>query len=169
MFIIFGTTGRVKPFNIYEDDVCGICKNANKMQLHEASQWITFFFIPMIKINKKYFFVCPNCGASREVDKQEAKALIASAKTAKAPAVNKNVRAPQAEPQKEQTITQNKNIDVKALIKSDIEKIIQSIKDPSILNDSSNFDKLYASIRDGLVNKYGDTKLVEQALNEYLG
>lgn len=169
MFLIFGTTGRVKPLNVFEDDVCGICKNANKMQLHEASRWATFFFIPMIKVYKEYYFVCPHCGASRKVDNKEAKALIKAAKEAGAPAVNKNVRAVENNAAAPQTVEVSNNIDVKELIKSDIERVINSIKDPAILKDSANFDKLYSSLREGLVSKYGDAKLVEQTLNEYLG
>ena len=95
--------------------------------------------------------------------------MIKAAKEAGTPAVNKNVRAVENNAASPQTVEVSNNIDVKELIKSDIERVIKSIKDPSILKDSANFDKLYSSLREGLVSKYGDAKLVEQTLNEYLG
>lgn len=163
MFIIFGTSGKIKPLNVFENDVCGVCKTPNRMQLHEASRWATIFFIPIFKVTKEYYFVCPVCGASRKVDNKDAKEMLKASKTAQAVAVNKNVRA-----EKEAQQLDN-DIDVDSLIKSDIDRVIKSIKDPELLKDSSNFDRLYSSLKSGLISKYGDAKLVEKALNEYFG
>ncbi len=176
MFIIFGNSRRTKPFNVFMQDVCGQCHNPNNMQLVEISDWGTLFFIPIIKVTKQYFFVCPRCGAVCKVPKAEAKKLIAEAKNAQAQAtaVNRNVRAevaaPEvvAEPIAGAVATPTPEaLSVETLIKNDIDRVMASIKDPAFLQDNSNFEKLYSSLKNGLTPKYNDAVLVEKVLKEY--
>lgn len=169
MIILFGSQKRVKALDIFENDVCGVCKTPNTMQMHEVSYWFTLFFIPLIKLRKEYFFICPACRAIKKIHNKDAKGYMQYAKEHSA--VNRNVRAEAQAPQV-QTATEAQpqaQIDVRALITDDIGRVMSSIKDASILEDSNNFNKLYNSIKNGLVNKYGNEALVESTMKEYFG
>ena len=178
MFIVFGSCRRTKPFKVFMQDVCGQCHNPNNMQLVEISDWGTLFFIPIIKVRKRFFFVCPKCGAVCNVPTAEAKKLIAAAKDANAAdAIKRNVRATAPVQQVAATPVENvstpsvsatqETVSVEALIKNDIDRVMASIKDPAFLQDNSNFEKLYNSLKNGLVPKYNDAALVEKVLKEY--
>lgn len=175
MFIIWGTTPRQKQFNIFVNDACGVCHVPNRMVLMEYSRWFTLFFIPIFKISKQYFLVCPNCRASRKLTKEEGRALIDAHKNGgslnetqvRASAPVQNIEAMPAESVSPAPATNS--ISVEDVIKDDISKVLSSIKDPNVLQDSSNFNKLYNSLKSGLTSKYGDAALVEKVLNEYFG
>lgn len=168
MFVIFGSARRQKGFNVFAQDVCGRCHTPNNMQLVEISNWFSLFFIPIFKITKEFYFVCPSCGAARKVPNKEAKAIIEQSKNGVAPAVNRNVRAENTQPAVEQSIQNpTANVDVTALIKNDIDRVMATIQDPAFLNDNRNFEKLYNSLKNGLIPKYNDPVLVEQVLKEY--
>ena len=169
MFIIWGTAPRQKQHNIFVNDVCGVCHVPNRMVLVEYSRWFTLFFIPIFKISKQYFLVCPNCRASRKLTKQEGKDLIAAYKNGGA--LNETqVRAAAPAPGVDvATVAESAGASVESVIKDDIAKVLASIKDPNVLQDSSNFDRLYNSLKTGLTSKYGDAALVEKVLNEYFG
>ncbi len=171
MFVIFGTSTRNKLLEAYEQDVCGVCHTPNNMQLLEQSYWFSLFFIPIFKVAKKYYLICPNCRASRPVSKEEAKVLLG-----KAPAKVENgkVRPGAQHPETAvatettpQTTTAQTAVSVETMIKGDIDKVLASIKDPAVLQDSSNFNRLYTSLKDGLTAKYNNGELVEKTLKEY--
>lgn len=168
MFVIFGSRPRQKGHNVFLQDVCGQCHNPHNMQLVEVSHWFTLFFIPIFKVMKQYFIVCPTCGAARKIPNKQAKQLIAQAKGV-VPAVDRNVRAANGgQPiQQQPAQPQNETVDVKAMIKSDIDRVMGSIQNAEFLSDNSNFEKLYNSLKNGLTPKYNDPVLVEQALKEY--
>ncbi len=173
MIIFFGSSRKIKPIDIYENDVCGICKQPNKMQLHEVSSWFTLFFIPIFKITSEYFLVCPACKANRKIPKKEAKALIAEYKNGGA-ATQRNVRAEvkhQVQAPVAEAVAPTASVDndakVRAMIVEDIGAVLASIKNPDVLKDSSNFDKLYYSLNNGLSAKYGDKQLVDSVMKEY--
>ena len=170
MLVIFGSRPRQKGHNVYVQDVCGQCHNPHNMQLVEVSHWFTLFFIPIFKVMKQYFIVCPTCGAARKVPNKQAKQIIEQAKNSM-PAVDKNVRAANnigEQVQVQENIQpQDATVDVKALIVNDIERVMGSIQNPEFLSDSSNFEKLYNSLKNGLTPKYNDPVLVEQVLKEY--
>ena len=93
--------------------------------------------------------------------------MIEQAKNGAA-AVNRNVRAENPQQTMEQvTQAPTADVDVKALIKNDIDRVMATIQDPAFLNDNRNFEKLYNSLKNGLVPKYNDPVLVEQVLKEY--
>lgn len=167
MFVIFGSARRQKGFDVFVQDVCGKCHNPNNMQLVEISNWFSLFFIPIFKITKEFYLVCPHCGAARKVPNKEAKVFIEQAKNGAVPAVNKSVRAGQPQNHQQPVQPQNIDVDVKALIKNDIDRVMASIQDPAFLSDNSNFEKLYSSLKNGLIPKYNNAELVEQVLKEY--
>lgn len=169
MFVIFGSARRQKGFNVFAQDVCGRCHVPNNMQLVEVSTWFSLFFIPIFKIMKEFYFVCPHCGAARKVPNKEAKAMIQQAKNGPTPAVEKNVRADVqgAEQVAVKLAPVAANLEVETLIRNDIDRVMASIKDPAFLQDNSNFDKLYNSLKNGLTPKYNDAELVEKVLKEY--
>jgi hypothetical protein len=168
MFVIFGSARRQKGFDVFVQDVCGRCHNPNNMQLVEISNWFSLFFIPIFKITKEFYLVCPHCGAARKVPNKEAKAMIEQAKNGAAPAVNRNVRAENPQPTQQEFVqSQAAGVDVRALIKNDIDRVMATIQDPAFLSDNRNFEKLYNSLKNGLVPKYNDPALVEEVLKEY--
>lgn len=78
-FIIFGWPKRTKDVGPAYYVECVNCENAVMYWLVKARLWLSIFFVPVLPISTKgYYLVCEICGASIEVDEGE----LANAKTA---------------------------------------------------------------------------------------
>jgi len=78
-FIIFGWPKRTKEVGPAYYVECVNCANAVMYWLVKARRWLSLFFVPVLPIStKSYYLVCEVCGASMDVDKGE----VANAKTA---------------------------------------------------------------------------------------
>ena len=67
----------VKDYGESKYERCGNCDNPHKTHVIKITKWFTLFFIPIIPYSKKYYFICPACKSSREIDKHDIKRIIA--------------------------------------------------------------------------------------------
>ncbi len=185
MFIFWGT-GRKKKVTKYSvNDLCGRCGTATRMPIVQVYNYGHIFFIPICKVGTKYFVECPHCKAARQLTKEEFNAikeqnLVENGKEIKPhktpaevkPVVNAAVQAQplqvQAEPQVAAAPAQEDQESVmEKLIWADIDKVIFSLVDKSIIQDSDRFAKFLGSLKASLLRKYGDEKRVSKVVNKY--
>ncbi len=190
MFVIWGTGKRKKVTKYAITDLCGCCGTAARMSIIKISVYFSMFFIPLFNVKSNYYVVCPNCQAAREVSKKEFKqikeqyklgqtAQVQEAPQTQQPVASKPVQpARPAEPQAQPVNTsvasapsvapvEDKETVIEKMIWQDIEKVIFSLVDKSLIQDNDKFNKFLATLRASLLRKYGDAEKVDKVINKY--
>ena len=81
MFIIFGWENKSGLVRIAFREHCHRCQASRQWGHFQDSQWISFFFIPMIPIKHKHYLVCEGCNDTLELNAKAVKMLKRLAKT----------------------------------------------------------------------------------------
>lgn len=55
---------------------CPNCNNNSRFDLHERATQLKLYFIPVARLNLKYFVACQICGAGYEVDNRQKDELL---------------------------------------------------------------------------------------------
>jgi len=72
MFIIWGFGKRtIRRYGKINQSVCRHCNNTVQRELVKVTTWFTLFFIPIIPYRIERFLVCPICGITQKLSKQE--------------------------------------------------------------------------------------------------
>lgn len=72
MFLLFGFGKKtVKGYGSEEVILCQRCNNAKQWQYRKTKTWFTLFFIPVIPYQTSYEKVCPICGNSVTLSKDD--------------------------------------------------------------------------------------------------
>ena len=188
MFVIWGSGKRKKVTKYSITDLCGCCGTAARMSIIKISIYFSIFFIPLFNIKSTYYVVCPNCDAAREVSKKEFKQIKEQYEMAKsAPVANPTsaqptpVARPVEQPARveaqstpvqsapAQPVQEDKETVIEKMIWQDIEKVIFSLVDKSLIQDNEKFNKFLATLRASLLRKYGDAQKVDKVINKYFG
>lgn len=73
LFVIFGLKRRTKQFGACYPSHCINCRNNEYLHLQKERKWFHIFWIPLIPWTAAWYLVCPRCGLSVRLVKQEAK------------------------------------------------------------------------------------------------
>lgn len=77
MFLLFGFGKRtVKDYGAKEVIHCQRCNNAKQWQYKQTRTWFTLFFVPVIPYKTTYSRVCPICGNSEQLTKDEFSGIV---------------------------------------------------------------------------------------------
>lgn len=71
MIFIFGTSPIEKDFGPCDEITCSHCHNTRFWNLKRTTQFISFFFIPLIPISVKRYLQCPICLVTQQLTKEE--------------------------------------------------------------------------------------------------
>lgn len=55
---------------------CNNCKNYSHFHLYELSNKVKLYFLPVAKLNKKYFYACEICEYGNEIDLKKCEELL---------------------------------------------------------------------------------------------
>lgn len=163
MFILWGIGKKKKETKYTVNDVCGCCKTASVMKIIKIFNYFSIFFLPIISWGTKYYVECPKCGAAREMTKQEYKSIKQQLKENS----SKNVVENQPQPVILETAAVEQVTVMEKLIWQDIDKVIYSLKDKSIIKDNEKFNKFLSTLKTSLLNKYGDEIRISKTINKY--
>lgn len=64
-----------KIIDIYSEK-CSFCNNIVVFKLMESAKKFTMYWIPVAKLGKKYYVVCPICEHGHEISKEKSEELI---------------------------------------------------------------------------------------------
>jgi len=72
MFIVFGLDD-AKPEKIVlkQQKYCNHCHNTSSWHLVKHQTRVSFFFIPLIPIKSRYYYLCPICQHGDEISKDD--------------------------------------------------------------------------------------------------
>ena len=156
MFLIYGGGLRKKITKYCVEDACGQCGVVGKKPILTTYYCGTVFFIPIMKFGTKYFVVCPNCGAVKQISKKEYKNIKEANKNGKivslcggAESVVIDVTSP------------------KGKILKEIDGIIEKLKSINYAPTDKNRERVKEAIKENLLNRFENKKLVEEAVEEY--
>lgn len=75
MFFIMGISDRQKILNFMQWEICKCCGTNTKLEVYMTYTCLSFFFIPILKWNKRYFVRMPCCGAVCCIDSELGKSI----------------------------------------------------------------------------------------------
>ncbi len=76
MFFVYGWGENSKRYKRYKNISCYGCgRGSVPAQAAMQYSYVSLFFIPLIKWNRRYFLQCPYCGSVRAIGKNEFLAL----------------------------------------------------------------------------------------------
>lgn len=77
MLLLFGFGKKtVKDYGTKEVIHCKRCNNMKKWQYKKTITWFTLFFVPVIPYQTTYARVCPICGNSEKLTKDEFNGIV---------------------------------------------------------------------------------------------
>ena len=134
MFFIWGFGSARKYTNVYVKETCDKCGTTQNINIIMDYNYGSLFFIQIVKARKKYYIVCPNCGAFKQISKREFKEIKSSNKngliykTSDVVVTNEPVKAiEQKEVQKNQASEDSKqdvqNVKINETSKQDIQNV----------------------------------------------
>jgi len=75
MFFIMGINSKEDQLAFDQLTICPLCGRYGHLKVYEAYSVFTFFFLPLIKWNRRYYARMDCCGASAELDPATGKAI----------------------------------------------------------------------------------------------
>ena len=168
MFVLWGFGRRSNYTGELVKDICGGCGTTQNMNILTEYNYGSIFFVPIIKLNRKYYIVCPRCGAGKQISKSEFKAIKAA-----------NRRGLIYEPQdvvvkkEEKTLIENvskieepKNLE--ADIIAEIDSLVKLLKEKNYVITPEKHDKFKIVLKEQLKKKFNDEKMIDEAIDKYL-
>jgi len=72
MFVIFGIDEAQPEITISKQErYCSHCHNSTFWHLAKHQTRVSLFFIPLVPVKTKYFFLCPICNHGEEISSTE--------------------------------------------------------------------------------------------------
>lgn len=75
MFFIGGAGNGSKDLGRRTNQVCPGCGSRLGMQLIRTNGYIHLFFVPVFRYDIHYFLICPNCGKTYEISREDGRRL----------------------------------------------------------------------------------------------
>ena len=75
MIIVFGTSGKRKEIKLENTEKCSICSKINNYDVIIDIKYFSIFWIPVFRINTKYFVVSKCCGSVYSINKKLGKEI----------------------------------------------------------------------------------------------
>lgn len=75
MFFIGGAGNGSKDLGRRTNQVCLGCGSRLGMQLIRTNGYIHLFFVPVFRYDIQYFLICPNCGKTYEISREDGRRL----------------------------------------------------------------------------------------------
>ena len=75
MFFIGGAGNGSKDLGRRINQVCPGCGSRLGMQLIRTNGYIHLFFVPVFRYDIQYFLICPNCGKTYEISREDGRRL----------------------------------------------------------------------------------------------
>ena len=75
MFFIGGAGNGSKDLGRRTNQVCPGCGSRLGMQLIRTNGYIHLFFVPVFRYDIQYFLICPNCGKTYEISREDGRRL----------------------------------------------------------------------------------------------
>ncbi len=179
MFVIWGFGTRRNHTNVFVKDTCDNCGTTQDMDIISQYNCGTLFFIPIIKMRRKYFIVCPHCGAAKEISKAEFKQIKYESKNglvygpqdvvvSDAEKVLIEAKAEeQSDVQAEKTVEFKNSGAIKTEIIKEIDSIILKLKEKNYVLTVDKLDKFKAVLKTQLLKKFNNEAQVDAAIEEY--
>lgn len=169
MFVIWGFGSRRKYTDVLVKDTCDACGTQQNMNILMDYGCFTLFFIPVIKFGKKYYEVCPHCGAGRQLTKKEFKAIKAASKKGlvyetKDITVKKEpeiVLELESKAEAKETSVQNNEI------KQEIDRIIEKLKEKNYELTADKIARFKPVLKEQLMKKFANEKEVDAVIEAY--
>ena len=171
MFFIWGVGSRRNYTNVFVKETCDRCGTTSDINIITDYKCGTIFFIPVLKIARKYYEVCPNCGAFKEISKQEFKQIKASNKNSLVYKANDVVVTGESvemiEENKLEKQTNVENLISKDDVNKEINEIIKKLKEKNYVLTSEKLDKFKVVLKGQLMKKFNDEKVIDEAIADY--
>lgn len=166
MFLIYGTRNGKKVMKFLVREICGSCGKVSDMTIVKTYTSATIFFIPIFSVNKKYFLICPHCGNIKQITKKEFKAIKEQAQNGQVVNLGgHNISDNQVQTNVEVVAPQK--VEMQNQINKEIETIVNKLKEKNIAITKSNLQSVKDALKQRLMTKYQDEKLLEETINNF--
>lgn len=75
MFFIMGISQKEKKLNFSDLKICSCCGKYGRMEVFMTYTYLMFFFVPILKWNKRYVVRMDCCGSTAELDSELGKKI----------------------------------------------------------------------------------------------
>jgi Fe2+ or Zn2+ uptake regulation protein len=160
MFFIWGVGNARKYTNVFVKETCDRCGTTQNINVIMEYSYGSIFFIPVIKLRKKYFVVCQRCGSFKEISKREFKAIKQS---------NRNglVYGETEVVVKSEPVKAIENKEPKNEIYSEIEKLIAQLKERNYVLTAEKLPRFKVVLKEQLLMKFENEQQVDLTIEEY--
>ncbi len=166
MFVIWGIGTRRQYTNVLVKDTCSECGTTQNMNILTQYGCGTLFFIPIIKVNRKYFEVCPNCGAGKQITKKEFKQIKENSKNglvyeATDVTITTEPTLGIENSAKEEIVSSDK------AITAEIDSLVKKLQEKNYVITAEKLGKFKPILKEQLMKKFNNEKDVDIAIEEY--
>ena len=167
MFFIWGFGKNRNYTSELVKDVCGNCGTKQNMNILTEYNYGSLFFIPILKTNRKYYVVCPHCGAGKQISKNEFKTIKAS---------NRNGLIYE---QKEITIKSESKLSIEtsaktetksvnsAEIPAEIDSIVKKLQERNYIITPDKLGRFKPILKEQVMKKFNNEQEVDAVIDEY--
>lgn len=168
MFLLWGVGSRRKYTNVFVKETCDRCGTTTDINIITDYKCGTIFFIPVLKLARKYYEVCPNCGAFKEISKQEFKQIKQANKNGNVYKVNDGAAIEVSESIESKQVEEvSQNPLSKKTVNKEINEIIKKLKEKNYVLTYEKLDKFKVVLKGQLMKKFNDEKVIDEAIADY--
>lgn len=161
MFFIWGVGNARKYTNVYMKDTCDRCGTTQDINVIMDYSYGSIFFIPVIKLKKKYYVVCQRCGSFKQISKKEFKEIKVHNRSGLV--YGKTDVVVKSEPVK---ALENKDDSITEIIK-EIESLISQLKERNYVLTEEKLPRFKVVLKEQLITKFSNEQLVDESIEEY--
>ena len=155
MFLLWGVGSRRKYTNVFVKETCDRCGTTTDINIITDYKCGTIFFIPVLKLARKYYEVCPNCGAFKEISKQEFKQIKQANKNGNVYKVNDGAAIEVSESIESKQVEEvSQNPLSKKTVNKEINEIIKKLKEKNYVLTYEKLDKFKVVLKGQLMKKF---------------
>lgn len=161
MFFIWGVGNARKYTNVFTKETCDRCGTTQNINIIMEYSYGSIFFIPVIKMRKKYFVVCQRCGSFKEISKREFNAIKQANRNGLVYG-EKDVVI-KSEPVK---VIENKEESNVEILK-EIESLIAQLKERNYVLTAEKLPRFKVVLREQLLMKFENEQQVDAAIEQF--
>jgi uncharacterized Zn finger protein (UPF0148 family) len=161
MFYIWGIGRARKNTKVLVQETCNNCGTSQNMNIITEYGYGSLFFIPILKFNKKYYVVCPGCGAYKKISKREFKAIKKQNQNALVYEQSEVVVS------KEEPMAIDETSTLKADIVKEIESLIAQLKEKNYVLTDEKLPHFKQVLKEQLLKTFNNEQVVDETIEEY--